>query len=61
MFRELTAVCSENDMKPANQFCGQNSELMDVEANGDVPMWHQGLSDFKLESRPCERKYFSFR
>jgi hypothetical protein len=32
LFKEITAVYSEDNTKPINIFCGQNAELLDVKA-----------------------------
>jgi hypothetical protein len=34
LFREITAVYSENHMKPINSLCGHNAELLIVKAGG---------------------------
>jgi hypothetical protein len=34
LFREKLAVCSDNHKKPINTLCGQNAELLIVEAGG---------------------------
>jgi hypothetical protein len=34
MFKEMIAVYIENPMKPINTLCGQNTELLIIEAGG---------------------------
>jgi hypothetical protein len=34
LLREINAVHSKNEIKPMNADCGQNSEILNVEAGG---------------------------
>jgi hypothetical protein len=42
LFREITAVYSENHMNPTKTLCGQNTELLIVKAVGTYG-YHQAL------------------
>ena len=35
MYREITAVLSENDSKQINALCGQNAERLNVKSDGE--------------------------
>jgi uracil DNA glycosylase len=42
LFKEIITVFSENPMKPINTLCGQNAELLIVEAH-DTHHYHWAL------------------
>jgi hypothetical protein len=44
LFRELTAVYSENHTKPINKLCGQSAKLLIVKVGGTYT-YHWALKD----------------